>query len=94
MKLPKHSPRTRPHRNFPYPVRDASLGNTEQRHNNPCIPLGMQPSQTHKSEYNEQYIYKPFNEKRDAFRRNADVHIHDFSTERGIPIGMRANKAH
>jgi len=47
---PNHSPQTRTHRKLLHPVRDASLGNTEQRHNNPCIPLGMQPSQTHNND--------------------------------------------
>jgi len=30
---------TRPHRNFPHPVRDASLGKTEQRHDDLSHPV-------------------------------------------------------
>jgi len=34
---PKHEIQTRTHRNFLHPVRDASLGKTEQRHNTPAF---------------------------------------------------------
>jgi len=41
-------------------------------------------------EYDERFIFHETD--MDASPRDADVHTHDYSTERGIPIGMRTVK--